>query len=52
MLDSALLAVELAVVAVLFVANVVVYLGSGRWINFVVAVLLGLGLLVLIGFRL
>ena len=50
MLDSALLAVELVLMAVLFVANLAAYLGSGRRINLVVAILLGFGLLVLIAF--
>ena len=51
MLDSALLAVELALVAVLLIAKVAAYLRSGRWINLMVAVLLGIGLLILVAFR-
>jgi hypothetical protein len=51
MLDSALLAVELALVAALLIANLAAYLRSGWWINLVVAVLLGLGLLILVAFR-
>ena len=51
MLESALLAVELALVAALLIANLAAYLRSGRWINLVVAVLLVLGLLVLVAFR-
>ena len=43
MLESALLAVELALVAALLIANLAAYLRSGRWINLVVAVLLVLG---------
>ena len=35
MLESALLAVELALVAALLIANLAAYLRSGRWINLV-----------------